>query len=176
MKKAVFMLALSLVALAPRKSAFAKPILRHVEGLHGIEANAGITAIGKACAIDWSYYFTPCWQIKAGLGAEINQFQDNAYRNIFTQPVVAHTLFTNYNNVFLNVVGGASLHLESYWHKKQQKSNNNFNIGIVLGGELELFLVRHWAALLSGGSRIFFLNSPCGKMDYFLSFGMRITF
>ena len=28
----------------------AKPILRHVEGLHGIEANVGITAMGKALA------------------------------------------------------------------------------------------------------------------------------
>ena len=75
MKKTVFILALSLVSLAPRTSAFTKPILRHVEGLHGIEANAGITAIGKSCAIDWSYYFTPCWQIKAGIGAEIDKFQ-----------------------------------------------------------------------------------------------------
>lgn len=93
MKEAVCMLALSLVSLAPRTSVFAKPILRHVEGLHGIEANAGITAIGKSCAIDWSYYFTPCWQIKAGIGAEIDKFQDSAYRNIFTQPVVAHTIY-----------------------------------------------------------------------------------
>ena len=71
--------ALSLVSLAPSRSAFSKPILRHVEGLYGIEVNAGITAIGKALAIDGSYYFAPCWQIKAGLGVEIDKFQDSAY-------------------------------------------------------------------------------------------------
>ena len=59
MKKTVFILALSLVALAPRTSVFAKPILRHVKGLHGIEANAGITAIGQSCAIDWSIILLP---------------------------------------------------------------------------------------------------------------------
>ena len=84
MQKAVLGMLLWVVA----STAEAKPILRHVEGLHGIEANAGITAIGKSLAIEWSYYFSPCWQIKAGIGAAIDKLLDPAYTNFFTQPVV----------------------------------------------------------------------------------------
>ena len=157
-------------------TAEAKPILRHVEGLHGIEANAGITAMGKALAIDWSYYFSPCWQIKAGIGGEVDKFTDNAYSNIFTQPGVAYTIFTNYRNVFLNILGGANLHFESYRPKKQKEDCSNFNIGLALGVEIELFLMRRFEALLAGGSRIFFLKSPYGKVDYFLSLGVRFSF
>ena len=157
-------------------TAQAKPILRHVKGLHGIEANAGITAMGKALAIDWSYYFSPCWQIKAGIGGEVDKFTDNAYSNIFTQPVLAYTMFTNYRNVCLNILGGANLHFESYRPKKQQEGCTNFNIGLALGGEIALFLIRRFEALLAGGSRIFFLKSPYGQVDYFLSLGVRFSF
>ena len=101
MQKAVLGMLLGLAA----STAEAKPILRHVEGLHGIEANAGITAMGKALAIEGSYYFSPCWQIKAGIGVEVDKFTDNAYRSIFTQPGVGYTIFTNYRNIFLNILG-----------------------------------------------------------------------
>ena len=172
MKRVVLGILLGVVA----SSAQAKPILRHVKGLHGIEANAGITAMGKALAINWSYYFSPCWQIKAGIGGEIDKFTDNDYRNIFTQPVLAYTIFTNYKNVFLNMLGGANLHLEWYQPRNQKEHCTNFNIGLALGGEIELFLIRRFEALLAGGSRIFFLTSPYGKVDYFLSLGLRFSF
>ena len=99
MQKAVLGMLLGIAA----STAQAKPILRHVKGIHGIEANAGITAIGKALAIEGSYYFSPCWQIKAGIGGEVDRFTDNAYSNIFTQPVLAYTMFTNYRNFFFNI-------------------------------------------------------------------------
>jgi hypothetical protein len=119
MQKAVLGTLLWVVA----STAEGKPILRHVEGLQGIEANAGITAIGKALAIEWSYYFAPCWQIKAGIGAEVDKFTDNAYRNIFTQPVLAYTLFTNHRNLFFNMLGGTKLHFERYQQKKRRRKS-----------------------------------------------------
>ena len=172
MQKAVLGMILGVAA----STAQAKPILRHVQGLHGIEANAGITAIGKALAIEGSYYFSPCWQIKAAIGGEVDKFTDNAYRSIFTQPGLAYTIFTNYRNVFLNILGGANLHFECYRPKNQKQNCTNFNIGLALGGEIELFLIRRFEALLAGGARIFFLKSPYGKIDYFLSLGGRFSF
>ncbi|HAN49846.1 MAG TPA: hypothetical protein DCQ08_02395 [Amoebophilaceae bacterium] len=166
------------VAAQSIRTSYGNPFLRHVQGLHGIEVNAGITAMGKSLAMDWSYYFFPCWQIKAGLGAEVDKFKDNAYRNIFTQPVVAYTLFTNHRNLFFNILGGTKLHLERYRlkKKKEKEYDRNFNIGLVLGGEIELFLMRRFEVLLSGGSRIFLLQSPYGMLDYFLTLGFRISF
>ncbi len=174
MQKAVLGTLLWVVA----STAEAKPILRHAAGLHGIEANAGITAIGKALAIEWCYYFSPCWQIKAGLGVEVDKFTDNAYRSIFTQPVLAYTIFTNHRNLFFNMLGGTKLHFERYQQKKKKEKeyDSNFNIGLVPGIEIELFLMRRFEVLLSGGSRIFLLKSPYGKVDYFPSLGVRFPF
>jgi hypothetical protein len=153
-----------------------KPFLRHVQGLHGIEVNAGITAMGKSLAMDWSYYFAPFWQIKAGLGEEVDSFTKSTYRNIATQHVVAYTLFSNRRNLFFNMLGGAKLSFERYRLKKKKEDDNHFNMGLVLGAEIELFLLRRLEVLLAGGSRVFLLKSPFGKVDYFLSLGFRISF
>jgi hypothetical protein len=153
-----------------------KPILRHVKGMHGIEMNLGIASIGKSLAIDWSYYFAPCWQIKVGLGTEAEQSQDNTYRNLFTQPVCVNTLYGNNRNFFFNLLGGARLHLESNQPKKKKESAQSANIGLVLGAETELFLIGKFEILLSGGTRIFLLKSTYGRMDYFLNMGFRMSF
>ena len=60
--------------------------------------------------------------------------------------------------------------------KKQKEDCSNFNIGLALGVKIELFLIRRFEALLAGGSRIFFLKSPYGKVAYFLSLGVRFSF
>ena len=164
------------VAAQPMRASSSKPFLRHVQGLHGIEVNTGITAMGKSLAMDWSYYFSPCWQIKAGLGVEVDKLTESTYRNIATQPVVAYTLFSNRRNLFFNMLGGTRLGFERYRLKKKKEPESHFNMGLVLGAEIELFLWRRLEVLLSGGSRVFFLNSPFGKVDYFVSLGFRISF
>jgi hypothetical protein len=164
------------VVAQPMRSSSSKPFLRHVQGLHGIEINAGITAMGKSLAMDWSYYFSPCWQIKAGLGVEVDKLTDTTYRSIATQPVVAYTLFSNRRNLFFNMLGGTKLGFEKYRLKKKEEDDSHFNMGLVLGAEVELFLFRRLELLLAGGSRVFFLESPFGKVDYFLSLGFRISF
>lgn len=176
LKVLMLLLVAHAVAAQPMRISSSNPVLRHIKGLHGIEFNAGIAAMGKSLAMDWSYYFSPCWQIKAGLGVEVDKFKDNAYRNIFTQPVLAYTLFTNHRNLFFNILGGTKLHFERYRLKKKKEYDSNFNIGLVLGGEIELFLMRRFEVLLSGGSRIFFLKSPYGMLDYFLTLGFRVSF
>jgi len=153
----------------------AKPTIRHVRGMHGIELNAGIAAVGKALAIDWSYYFSPHWQIKAGLGAETDKFQDNTYSNIFTQPVCVHTLYSNHKNWFFNMLGGARFHLESHQTKKKKELHKSGNIGLVFGSETELFLASKFSILLSGGIRVLLLKNIYGRIDYFLHMGFRMS-
>jgi len=176
LKALLLLLMAHTVSAQPMRTPSSKPFLRHVQGLHGIELNAGITAMGKSLAMDWSYYFSPCLQIKAGLGVEVDKLTDTTYRNVATQPVLAYTLFSNHSNLFFNVLGGTKLHFESYRLKKKKENDSHFNIGLVLGAEIELFLMRRLEVLLAGGSRIFFLKSPYGRLDYFLGLGFRISF
>ena len=153
-----------------------KPILRHVKGIHGIGMDLGIASIGKSLAIDWSYYLAPCWQIKMGIGTEAEQSQDNTYWNLFTQPVCANTLYGNNKNFFFNILGGVRIQLENNQPKKKKERDRSGNIGLVLGAETELFLIGKFEILLSGGTRIFLLQSAYGRMDYFLNMGFRMSF
>lgn len=176
LKVLLLLLTTHTVVAQPMRASSSKPFLRHVQGLHGIEVNAGITAMGKSLAMDWSYYFAPRWQIKAGLGVEVDKFTNTTYRNIATQPVIAYTLFSNRRNLFFNMLGGAKLSFERYRLKKKKEDDSHFNMGLVLGAEIELFLLRRLEVLLAGGSRVFFLKSPFGKVDYFLNLGFRVSF
>lgn len=172
----VLLLVVHVVSAQPIRTASSEPMLRHAHGLHGIELNAGITAVGKSLVVDWSYYFSPCWQIKAGIGVEVDKLKDNAYRNIFTQPILVYTILSNHRNLFFNILGGTKLHFESFRPKHNKERNHNFNAGLVLGGETEIFIANNFEILLSGGTRMFLLKTPYGNLDYFLNLGLRFSF
>lgn len=154
------------------------PSIRHVQGVKNIGIHAGFASMGKALSIDHSYHFAPHWQIKVGLGAEVDKLKNNAYRSIFTQPVFGYMLYSNHKHWFFTVLGGAKFHVEYHRPKKKdkEKSTHSGNIGLVVGGETELFLVKNVSLALSGGLRMFLLKSPYGRTDYFLNMGLKIGF
>ena len=160
---------LYLLGLVPLQ-AVATPILRHIGGFQGVEVNAGIASIGQFGSLAWSYYFSSNWQIKVGVGGAWAKQRQQVYKAVFAQPVLVHTLLSNYRNVFLNVFGGTSLLYESF------KRRYNANVGVVLGGELAVFVLHRIELLLGGGGRLFFLKSPYGYSDYFLGVGVRYSF
>lgn len=49
------------------------------------------------------------------------------------------------------------------------------NVGLVLGGELDLFIANRLELLLGAAPRIFFLKDPYNRIDYYLNIGIRIT-
>lgn len=152
------------------------PSIRHVQGTKSISIHAGIAALGKDLSINYSYHFAPHCQIKVGLGTEVDRLKNNTYKSIFTQPVLGYTLYSNHKNWFFKVLGGTKLHIESYQPKKKKKRINTGNMGLVGGGETELFLIKNVALSLSGGLRMFLLTSPYGSADYFLNLGFKIDF
>lgn len=63
-----------------------------------------------------------------------------------------------------------------YQEERQHKKQANFNLALVLGGELALFIVHRLELLLGAAFRVFFLKDPYSRIDYSLSLGVRITF
>jgi len=122
--------------------------------------------LGNLCQQTITTISLPIGKFRAGLGVEVDRFPNSSFQIFFTQPVFAWALYTNYKNVFLNVLGGANFHLNS-------RRNTRFN---VLGGESELFLFGQLVILLSGGPRYFLLKNDYGNFGYFLNIGIRVGF
>ena len=55
------------------------------------------------------------------------------------------------------------------------KKEHYFNVGLVLGLEMEVFVRKRLALLLGGGPRLLLRNNPFGKIDYALTLGANIT-
>ena len=153
-----------------------QPILRHIQGFYGLELNAGIAAIGKFLTLEGSYYLSSCWQTKLGLGAGMEKSKSITYKIFFLQPTIVYTLFSNKRNCYVNMLGGGLFSYEHYQEQRQKKERHNFNVGLVMGGELELFFLYRYELLLAAGPRVFFFDNPYGRLDYYLSLGLRLTF
>jgi hypothetical protein len=158
----------------PRAQGAPKPVLRHVKGFHGMELNGGIGARGKLLDLGWSYYLSSSWQFKWGIAFEYHKQRANTYLKILSAPLFSYTLYTNQSNLFISLLGGPFCSYESIKIKKKDK--NSFNLGLSLGGETSFFLFHRLELLLGAGGRICFLKSPCGRLDYYLTLGLRITF
>lgn len=104
---------------ARRIKARHQPILRHTVGMQGIALKGGITALRKSLAMDWTYYFSPAWKMKLGLGGAWAKQTENTYRNLFTQPVLGYTLLSNQRNLFLSMLGGTILTYERYQNQSK---------------------------------------------------------
>lgn len=157
---------------------FRSPSIRHVQGVRSIGIHAGIAPLGKAVSIDYSYHFASRWQINAKLGMVLDKLNDHNYRNVFIQPMLGYTLYSDHRHWFLAALGGAQFHIESHQPCRKHKENRHYvkNLGVMAGGGSELFLTENVSLFLSGGLRIFLLKSPHGRMDYFLDLGLKIGF
>ena len=158
----------------------AAPIIRHVKGLQGIGMHVGGTAIAKEAALLGEYHFSPEWKASIGLGGEVDRIKENSYQTVFLQPLLGWTLYTNHKRWSIRLLAGAKMHLESYQSQKEkrkkEKRNYTGNIGLVGGGEVELFLTKYVSLQGSGGLRIFFKKYDLeGKADYFFNIGLKIS-
>ena len=166
MQKAV----LGMLLWVAASTAEAKPILRHVEGLKGLEINLGIQAMAPFAEINGMLHITRNWLVKIGLGgAKSLKQRGGEYKAIFSQPGVGYTLLDNSRNLFLSALIGPYIVYEQL-NKEQQ-----FNIALALGGELAFFLLHRLEVVGSGGMRYFFRDSKAGSLGYFLGAGLRFT-
>ena len=158
----------------------ATPIIRHVQGMQCIGMYLGGTAIGKEGVLVGEYHFAPEWKASIGVGGEVDRINNNRYHTVFLQPLLGSTLYTDHKRWSIRVLAGAKMHLESYQcqkeKRKKEKRNYTGNIGLVGGGEVELFLTKYVSLQGSGGLRIFFKKYDLeGKADYFFNIGLKIS-
>jgi hypothetical protein len=73
------------------------------------------------------------------------------------------------------MLGGTRLHFGRYQFKKGKEDDGNFNIGLVLGAEVELLMMRRFKVWLERVDIKCFLKSSFEQLDYFLNLGQKIT-
>ena len=159
----------------PQQEEEAKPILRHLPGFYGIELNAGLATLGPCCTLAGSYYLTAHTQTQLALGTSWARYKSVTYLLLLLQPALAFTLLSNQRNVYWNLIIGAMASYEYYLEKRQPTKQHTFNVGLVLGTEVERFIVERYALLFGAGGRLFLWDKPYGRLGYYLTLGLRVT-
>jgi hypothetical protein len=161
---------------ASASPSFKKPTLRHTSGMQGIGASVGISTISYKALAEWGYHFSSYSQIRIGVGGEWKNKDTVAYHSPFAQATFHYTLYTNYKDLFLNILAGPLVHYTSCQNKIINLKETSFNVGLVIGGEVELFLTSNIAFTASGGPTILFLKNKHGRLGYLLSIGLKFNF
>jgi hypothetical protein len=160
---------------SPTREKVHKPILRHSQGVEHIGLHAGLSSIGYKVMGDWGLYVGPLTKINLLLGLEWKEQETALYRNLFIGPTVGYALLST-NHLYFNGLIGLLLTYVQYEEQKLKKKQSNFNVGALLGAEVELFLIYPLALVLSGGPMVFLLEDSYHRLDYWLSAGLSINF
>jgi hypothetical protein len=144
--------------------------------MQGVGASLGISTISYKALVEWGYHFSIYSQIKIGIGGEWKNKDTLAYRSPFAQATFHYTLYTNHKDLFLNILAGPIVHYASYSDAFIKLEESNFNAGLIVGGEAELFLTRNIELIASGGPTIFFLKNKYGRLGYLISIGLKFNF
>jgi hypothetical protein len=144
--------------------------------MQGVGASIGISTISYKALAEWSYHFSSYSQIRIGVGGEWKNKDTLAYHSPFAQATFHYTLYTNYKDLFLNMLAGPLVHYTSYQNKVINLKETSFNVGLVVGGEVELFLTSNIELIASGGPTILFLKNKHGRLGYLISIGFKFNF
>lgn len=155
---------------------YKSPILHHIRGLQGIGASVGISSMGYKALAEWGYYFSIYSQIKIGVGGEWKNRDTLIYRSPFVQSTFNYTLYTNYKDLFLNILAGPIVHYASYQDTLIKLKESNFNVGVFVGGEIELFLIDNIALITRGGPTVYFLKNKYGRLGYLFNVSLQFNF
>lgn len=176
------------ITIAPTaESIKEKSFVRRAKGMRGLGLFGGLASIGPIVGLELSYQFLLSSHFKILSGIEWKDQDYVTYRSLFLQPTVYHTFFTNYHNFCLNMGGGLILtYIKRYDEKvdrgtqnddkKFDKGKSNFNAGLVLGGEIELFLAKTLEINLSGGPIVYLFKDDYDRISYYLSLGLKFNF
>jgi hypothetical protein len=125
-----------------------QPTLRYASGMQGLILSAGMTSLGYEALLAWSYHCSPVLQIKSYVGLQWQNRKHSRFKNIFLQPQIGYTIFSNDAYLYLNILAGPVFSYNYYQEQKLADAKSNFNVEVKLGGETELFLVKNIEVLI----------------------------
>jgi hypothetical protein len=163
------------VAAPIKRKEVHKPVLRHSKGVEHIGLHTGLSSIGYKAMGDWGTHIGTLAKMSLLLGLEWKEQETALYRSLFVGPTVGYALLST-NHLYFNVLAGLILTYMQYEEQKLKKKQSNFNVGALLGPEVELFLIYPLALTLSGGPMLYILEDPYQRLDYWLSIGLSINF
>ena len=153
-----------------------KPFLRHTQGMQGLGLQVGKASIDYKVKAEWVYHFSANVQAKLAIGGGLAKPKDALYKNLLLQPTIGYTLASNGRNWHFNLLGATNLTYTRYQENRLESTHKNFNVGLLVAGEVEVYIVRNLVLVLQAGPTLYFLKTPYKKLDYHLSIGLRMDF
>ncbi|MHB9146856.1 MAG: hypothetical protein ACYC2U_00060 [Candidatus Amoebophilus sp.] len=164
-----------------------KAFVRRAKGMNGVGIFGGTASIGPIGGLEWSYQAFLSSHLKVLGGIERKKQPYITYRSLFLQPMLYHTVFTNYHNFCVNMGEGLIFtHIRRYDEKLEHagrsddeqynKDKSNLNVGVVLGGEIELYVFKTFEITLSGGPIIYIFKDPYDRISYYINLGLKFNF
>jgi hypothetical protein len=153
-----------------------KSVLRHVQGYHGMEIRGGIALKGFCSVLDYSYHLSRNWQIKLGIGGELDEGVRTSFYSIFTQPMLAYTAWDLQDKLYLNILSGPIVTYETLKNPRRKKNKDNFSVGVVAGLEAEYFVLNYVAILVNIIPKILFIGEHDTAFDTTMELGLKFVF
>jgi len=115
--------------------------LRHAQGVKAFGAAYGITAGGHYFQVDGIYYLEQ--KIGAGIVGSYNIGEINGieFQRMELSPALTYSPFNVSGFFFLNTFAGLTARYETFNGTSELDVDNQFNMGLFIGGEGEVFLL-----------------------------------
>lgn len=146
---------------------------RHLKGQQGIEANIGITQLGKFFNLGYSRNLSHTVYAKFQAGAEAGNYAKKIYSFIsYTADAGIYYAPINIEKI-LYIGGNAGISLNMDKVKSSEMQSRNFtNYGAFIGAEAECFVSDRFV-LLANFKQKFLLNQQYGSLVYFAGVGLK---
>lgn len=176
-KRLVCSLAISLVVCQKALAAGSAFHLRHVQGFQGLELSAGAGLELPLLSLSYTYYLTRVWHLTLALGMASGAVERLTMNDSWLLPLVAYTLWSHQSNYYVSGLAGCLLANRWQEHARSKQQQEYFRLGLVLGGELEIYLSNLLVLVLTLSPQIHFLHTNVlGWVHWMGTVGLRITF
>jgi hypothetical protein len=151
-------------------------LVRHAIGNHALKGFVGESSLGWIGGMEWSYQLSFLGSVRILSGMEWKNERLSSFRGGFLQPMYFRTVWTNYDRLILNLGVGGITNYNKIFDQKSTKPYSGFNVGVVLGGEVEIFVLGAIELVFSGGPILYFLKDPFERFSYYVNAGIKFNF
>ncbi|MEL6152426.1 MAG: hypothetical protein AAFQ78_00155 [Bacteroidota bacterium] len=153
-----------------------RPVLRHTKSFAGLEAQVGLSSVGKTLTLGFGTYWRRTWYWKLPLTGTQQTQGGVRYQSIALAPTIAWSVFAQRSTCYWNLTAALAACYERHEELSRDYHKANFNMAVALGTEIELFLTNSLVLLLSAAPAYYFLKNPYGRFGYHLALGFKVTY
>lgn len=148
--------------------------IRHIQGLKGIDVSVGLSQNGTVSRVGGMFYAQDNQSVRfAGLYEEATVF-DSYIKRYVTDFTYAWSPLDMSGLIYFTVLGGLSASFNQSDASQELALRNSADIGLVLGGETEVFVFGLLSIFICADQRIDFLGN-WGRWRNYNQIGLRLN-